>query len=188
MKKIMFVAAMVLLGSVGFAASIAVPWFVDTVETDVGFPVSKDTSVGYVYLKSNADVVLTCSISYYTPDGDLIGPFPPNNTFTINPKAAIAFRPTANDPAPSAGGPAGGQEGAAGLLVPNRPRSVDTATPIPGTQVINRGGNGSITIEWEAPAGTPADKGKALIQGSYVGLSKQGSALVSYGHLLPPGI
>ncbi|MBW7864555.1 MAG: hypothetical protein H3C30_09110 [Candidatus Hydrogenedentes bacterium] len=188
MKKVLFVMAMVLLGGASFAASIAVPWFYDELETDVGYPLAKNTSVGYVYLKSNADVTLVCTIGYYNGDGDFLGPFAPLNTFTIAPKSALAFRPCANDPSLAAGGTAGGQEGGQGVLVPNRPRSVDTVTPIPGTNVVDRRRNGSITIEWEAPAGTPADKGKSLIQGSYVGVGRQDNVVVSYGHLLPSGV
>ncbi len=191
MKKVMFVMAMVLLGGASFAASIAVPWFYDELATNVGYPIGTDTSVGYVYLKSNADDVLVCTISYYNADGDFLGPFAPLNTFTIAPKSALAFRPSADDPSPATGLPnatPGGQEGSQGVKVPNRPRSADASTPIPGTSVIDTRRNGSITIEWEAPAGTPAEKGKSLVQGSYVGVGRAGNVVVSYGHLLPAGI
>ena len=191
MKKVMFAMALVLVGGAAFAASVAIPWFADALTTNVGYPVNTDTFVGLVYLKSNADVQLTCTIGYYNADGDFLGPFAPNNTFTIAPQSALAFRPTANDPTTTAdpvNGTSGGQEGGQGVLVPNRPRSVDTATPIPGTTVIDRKINGSITVSWEIPAGYDAEKGAKLIQGAVVGQARAGAAIVSYGYLLPPGL
>lgn len=188
MKKLMFAMALVLIGGAAFAASVAIPWFADATNTGVGYPVNQDTFVSLVYLKSNADVELVCSIAYYNGNGDFLGPFAPNNTFSIAPQSALSFRPTATDPTVSFGGIAGGQEAGQGLAVPNRPRSVDTATPIPGTTVIDRGINGSITVSWEIPAGYDADKGSKLVQGTVVGQARSGAAIVSYGYLLPPGL
>ena len=188
MKKLMFAMALVLIGGAAFAASVAIPWFADDISTGVGYPVNKNTYVGLVYLKSNADVPLVCSISYYNGNGDLLGPFFPKNTFSIAPMSALAFRPTSTDPTPLFGGIPGGQEAGQGLAVPNRPRSVDTLTPVEGTTVIDRGFNGSISISWEIPAGYDAEKGSKLIQGAVVGQARADAAIVSYGYLLPPGL
>ncbi len=187
MKKLMFAMALVLIGGAAFAASCAIPWFADSDVTGVGYPLSKDTFVSLVYLKSNADVPLVCTIAYYNPDGDFLGPFAPNNTFSIAPQSALSFRPTANDPTVPFGGIAGGQEGGQGVVVPNRPRSVGGA-PIPGTTVVDTRINGSITVGWEIPAGYDAEKGAKLIQGAVVGQARAGAAIVSYGYLLPPGL
>lgn len=187
MKKLMFAMALVLIGGAAFAASVAIPWFADATNTGVGYPVNQNTFVSLVYLKSNADVPLVCTISYYNPDGDFLGPFAPLNTFSIAPQSALAFRPTANDPTAAIGGIAGGQEGGQGVLVPNRPRSVD-GQPIPGTTVVDSRINGSITVSWEIPAGYDAEKGAKLIQGAVIGQGRADAAIVSYGYLLPPGL
>ena len=188
MKKVMFAMALVLVGGAAFAASVAIPWYADALKTGVGYPVNTDTFVSLVYLKSNADVPLTCTIGYYNAAGDFLGPFAPNNTFLIAPQSALAFRPTANDPTVPFGGIAGGQEEGQGLAVPNRPRSKDSNTPIDGTTVLDQKINGSITISWEIPAGYDAEKGTKLIQGSVVGQARAGAAVVSYGYQIPPGL
>ena len=187
MKKLMFAMALVLIGGAAFAASVAVPWFADATNTGVGYPVNQNTYVGLIYLKSNADVPLVCSISYYNGNGDLLGPFAPANTFSIAPMSALSFRPVANDPTPLFGGIPGGQEVGQGLGVPNRPRS-EEGQPIPGTTVVDSALTGSITISWEIPAGYDAEKGAKLIQGAVVGQARADAAVVSYGYLLPPGL
>lgn len=174
MKKLGFLAMMVALGGVAFASSLAVPWFVDNAPAACNNPPNlPGGEMGIVTLKSNVDRVMTCAITYYNSAGERLGPDAPNNTFTIAPMSALAFRPVANDP-----GTAGGQEGAQGLLVPNRPMGVVTPTYPSGDNKKN----GSITIMWD---GDPTD-----IQGQYAyfNTSTANQMNSSYGHLLPPGV
>ncbi len=186
MKKASFVLIM-LVGSIAFASSLSIPWYVDNAPTDNGLPPSKDGGLSLIYLKSTVNRVLTCEIAYYNEGGAFLGPQAPNNTFTIQPLAALGFRPVADDPIlgltglTGAAGTAGGQEGAAGVLVPNRPRSVGGAA-IPGTTVIDTKKNGSITISWSGVGAEATD-----LQGSQMAWAKGGTTVVSFSHLLPPG-
>lgn len=188
MRKLSFAALLVLVGTgVAFASSLAIPWFADNAPVANGIPGKKTGGTNLVYLKSNVDTTLTCYITYYTADGYCIGPFPPNNSFTIAPKSALAFRPCAYDPGPAVPdiGVVGGQEGSQGLAVPDRPRSPDTSTPIPGTSVIDTNTNGSATIEWQ---GGPSDVQGANTNFVTVVNADGSKVTMSYGHLLPPGM
>jgi hypothetical protein len=179
MKKLSVVLIM-LVGGIAFASSLSIPWYVDGAPVNTGLPPTQDGAFSLIYLKSTVDTVLTCEIAYYNANGDFLGPQAPNNTFTIAPKSALGFRPVANDPNGTLpGGTAGGQEGAQGVLVPNRPKSVDASTPIPGTTVIDQKKNGSITIQWTGDA--------TDVQGSQQAWAKGGATVVSFSHLLPPG-
>ncbi len=179
MKKLSVVAIM-LVGSMAFAASLSIPWYVDNAPVGNGLPPTGNGSLSLIYLKSTVDTVLTCEIAYYNENGVYLGPAAPNNTFTIQPKAALGFRPVATDGNLTvAGGTAAGQEGAAGYAVPNRPRGADATTPITGTTILDTKKNGSITIQW---AGSATD-----VQGSQNAYACSGSAIVSFSHLLPPG-
>ena len=193
MKKMSLVLIM-LVGSIAFASSLSIPWYVDNAPVNTGLPPAADGGLSLIYLKSTVDRVLTCEIAYYNADGVLLGPQPPLNTFTIQPKAALGFRPVADDPiagltSPWGGsGTAGGQEGAAGVAVPNRPRSANASTVIPGTTVTDTKKNGSITISWSGVGSEATD-----LQGSQMAWAKGTDAtdkritLVSFSHLLPPG-
>ena len=166
MKKLTIIAVVLAMGvSVGFASSLKVPWFVDNAPAGA-FPSSVDNrSHGVITLSSNRSDLLVCSIRYYNAGGDDLGPEAPDNTFTIAPLSALAFRPVVDDP----GSVTGGMEGAQGLLVPNRPRDVDTKK------------NGSCTIEW---VGDISD-----VQGQVAYFNKVDANLtMSYAHLLPSGI
>lgn len=198
MKKTTVVLIM-LVGSIAFASSLSIPWYVDSLITDTSIPPKVDSNVALIYLKSTVDRVLTCEIAYYNADGAYLGPNPNAinpatgkawvNTFTIQPKAALGFRPVADDPVAGitspwgATGSNGGQEGAAGVAVPNRPRSVGTAT-IPGSNpaVVDVKKNGSITISWSGVGSEATD-----LQGSQMAWQKGNATLVSFSHLLPPG-
>ncbi len=82
----------------------------------------------------------------------------------------------------------GGQEGIQGLLVPNRPRSADTTTPIPGTNppTIDRKKNGSIVIEW---IGGTAQDVQGMVAYYQTNIATDGQVItMSYAHLLPPGL
>ncbi len=193
MKKASVVLIM-LVGSIAFASSLSIPWYVDNAAANCGFPPTVDNGVSLIYLKSTVSRVLTCEIAYYNEKGEKLGPQPPLNTFTIQPMAALGFRPVADDPISGltspwgATGTQGGQEGAAGVAVPNRPRSANSSTVIPGTNVIDTKKNGSITISWFGVGSEPTD-----LQGSQMAWSKSTNTttgavtLVSFSHLLPPG-
>lgn len=182
MKKLSVVAIM-LVGSIAFASSLSIPWYVDNAAPGIGLPPTPGTAgaLSLIYLKSTVDHVLTCEIAYYNENGQFLGPVSPNNTFSIQPKAALGFRPVATDGnSLIPGGLPAGQEGAAGYAVPNRPRSVDTTTPTPGTTVIDSKKNGSITVQWTGDA--------TDVQGSQEAYSASAAgAIVSFSHLLPPG-
>lgn len=204
MKKLSVFALLVVVGtSVAVAASLAVPWFVDNAAAKNGIPGAAKGVTGIVTLKSNRTDTVTCSIAYFTQEGYFLGPLAPDNTFTIAPLSALAFRPVVSDPDPTVGPDglptttpntdnAGGQEGYQGWKVPDRPKSVSGA-PIPGSddgqgnEVIDTKSNGSCTISWIG--------GAQDIQGqvAYFQTAEQtvGSTTqhltMSYAHLLPPG-
>ena len=210
MKKLSVFALLVVCGtSLAVAASLAVPWFVDNAAAKNNLPGVNSGETGIVFLKSNRTDTVVCTIAYYSAEGWFLGPDGlegRKNTFSINPLSALAFRPTIEDPdgtvcgtsgnwrpcVPADGTPnIGGLEGLQGVNVPDRPRSVDTATPIPGSddgqgnEVIDRKKNGSIVISWQG--------GDKDVQGqvSYYATVKEanGSRItLSTAHLLPPGI
>ena len=166
MKKLTIIAVVLAMGvSVGFASSLKVPWFVDNA-APASFPsVQAGRAHGVITLASNRTDAVTCAITYYSAEGAELGPYSPVNTFEIDPLSALAFRPVADDP----GSVPGGMESEKALLVPNRPRDVDTKK------------NGSCTVEW---VGDPTD-----IQGQVSYMWANGTTLqtMSYAHLLPPG-
>lgn len=169
MKKLgLVMSVMVVLAGLAYASSIAIPWFADNAPVDSGWPpkpaIDRNQVVTLIYLKNNTDDVVTAEITYFSQDGVNLGPEFPANTFSISPKASISFRPVAVDPDGSVtGGTVGGLEGAEAVLVPDRPRDVDTKK------------NGSATVSW---VGGPTD-----LQGM---VATAGNA-ISYAHLLPPG-
>ena len=175
MKKISIVAVATLaLAGIACASSIGVPWFVDNAPLLSGYPPSSGT-LGLVYLHNNTAVNITAEILYINSTGDLLGPWYPDNQFVVPANATVAFRPVMDD--------LGGQESATAAAIPNRPRSVDSSTPIPGSiaadgsgEVIDTKSNGSCSISW---TGDPTD-----IQGMGLTLGTGG---MSYAYLLPPG-
>lgn len=190
MKKLSVVAVALMLGTgIAVASSLAIPWFVDTAPRFNGIPGAQDGVTGLIYLKSNVDEELTCYITYYNQEGVNLGPEAPDNSFTIAPLSALAFRPSVKDPSPECTtawatglgldpavyvGQAGGQEGQQGVLVPIRPQGVDPKK------------NGSCVIEWFGA-------GDQAVQGTYVffqtrTLGDGSKVTMSYGHLLPPGL
>jgi hypothetical protein len=209
MKKFAIAAITVAASAtMAVASSLSVPWFVDGAGA-AGLTPGNGTIgvgsgvVGIVTLKSNVPQLLTLSIEYFSPGGDSLGPQAPYNTFTINPRSALAFRPVVVDPFISADGIvvrdpvtgveapvvgiSTGLEDVQGVQVPKRPRSANATTPIIGhpTGLIDFPGfNGSITVTWQ---GGPQD-----VQGQVVYFRTQNQpdgqkVTISYGHLLPPG-
>lgn len=188
--------------SVALASSLSIPWFFDNAPAGNGLPGKANGATNLVYLKSNVDTTLVCSIEYYNGRGEWLGPPAPYNTFTIAPKSALAFRPSVLDPAvsgsivrlnPATGQPEtitfnampGAQEGAQGVRVPDRPQSPDANTPIAWAGIVDTAKNGSAVISW---VGGPND-----IQGANTNfvtvIEPNGSRVtLSYGHLLPPGV
>jgi hypothetical protein len=176
MKKLVIIAALVMVG-VGFAyaSSLSVPWFVDSkTVTSAGLPPTLKGVIGLIYLHNNSADPTTCAITYYSENGDAMGPDASANTFTIIGNATISFRPVATDPNSAPGG----QESAASLLVPNRPLT----TAIGGAS--GNKGNGSAVISWLGSSG--------IVQGIYVQCQNvDGGAtgrVIEFGTLLPPGI
>lgn len=200
MKKLGLIAMVAVFGvSVAFGASLSVPWYVDNADAAAGVPPTVRVTA-LVYLKSNVEDTLTLSIEYFNEDGAFLGPPAPNNTFTIAPNSALAFRPVAEDPntrieSDGQGGyipttdpdgindaNAGGQEGLQGVVVPDRPRGDD----LPGSDdgsgglVSDSSKNGSITVTWQ---GEPTD-----VQGTVQQFqtTPDGKSF-SFAYLLPPG-
>lgn len=190
MKKFAVVAIALVLGtSIAVASSIAIPWFVDNAPRFNGVPGAASGVTGLINLKNNVDEELVCYITYYSSEGVRLGPEAPNNSFAIAPLSALAFRPVEKDPDASCDaawvaangldpavyqGQNGGQEGRQGVLVPVRPRNVDTKR------------NGSCVIEWFG-------HGPDAVQGNFTyfqtTVNQDGSKVtMSYGHLLPPGV
>ena len=193
MRKLAVFAILVVVGaSVAVASSLSVPWFVDNVAAGNGIPSSDNGVTGIVTLKSNVTDVLVCTIEYYNQDGFFLGPLEPVNTFTINPLSGCAFRPTIDDPAPGITSPwggvgqAGGQESNQGAAVPNRPRSPDTDTVIPGSrdadglEFVDTKKNGALVVGWIG--------GDQDIQGNVCYYQRASNLTMSYAHLLPPGM
>lgn len=204
MKKFMLVALLLAVGvSFAFASSVKVPWFVDTRTANVGNPPTNGSFLGLVYVTSNSDSDLTCSIKYYNAAGQevatsaaaqyLAGPYPNGyagdayasdaNTFKIPALASIAFRPVADDDPTTTSGL---QEGGVGRLVPNR-----GLTLIDGVTADTRA-NGSLVISWvdgdvTGPAAAAPDK---AVQGAFESVKANAGdgRIIAYGHLLPPGI
>ncbi len=205
MRKISFAVAVVLVGTgIALASSLAIPWFADNAAAGSGIPGKTSGATNLVYLKSNVDTTLVCSITYYNADGVWLGPPAPYNTFTIAPRSALAFRPVLRDPDPTVSGtmvvldPAtgepqtiqlqgigGGQEGNQGVRVPDRPLSPDANTPIAWAGIVDTKKNGSAVIEW---IGGPNDVQGANTNFVTVIQADGSKVTMSYGHLLPPGI
>ncbi len=191
MKKTSMVLIM-LVGSIAFASSLSIPWYVDTAPVGTNLPPEESGGLALIYLKSTVDRVLTCEIAYYNSAGQKVGPFAPAvNTFTIQPMSALGFRPVADDPAAGLTSPWGhtgtnkGQEGIQAMKVPNRPFSPDTSTAIPNSGgIIDVRKNGSITISWTGPEAAPTDIQGSMMSWNY---NKATGVLVSFSHLLPPG-
>jgi hypothetical protein len=172
MKKLIGLAVLVAAGA-AFAASLSVPWFVDTPQTNCGFPpLDQAATVGLVYLHNNQTGTIVCQIAYFTQDGYPLGPLAPANTFTIPTASTMAFRPVVSDMY-DATHPLG-QESPVSVLVPNRPK----VASLPG----GTKNNGSMVVTW---VGKPTD-----VQGIYVqstNVSGVNGRIAHWGTLLPPG-
>lgn len=175
MKKLTVVAIMALVGSVAFASTLSVPWFVDNAPVNVGIPSSADGTTGIVTLHNNLSTNVTCAIAYYTQNGASIGPSPAaGNTFVIPALSSVAFRPYQDDP--SAAETPYGQESEVARAIPNRPRGTENGN--------DNKKNGSLVISW---VGHPqAVQGTCCLYGR---VTQDGTKLISnYSHLLPPGL
>lgn len=169
MKKLGILALTAVFCASVYASSLAVPWFVDNAPAGNFVPGKANGVTGVIILKSNRTDTLTCSIAYFSAEGQELGPFAPDNTFEIAPLSSLSFRPVENDPSSTPGG----QEGAAAVLVPDRPRNVDTKK------------NGSATISW---VGGPSDvQGLVTYFQTSTAPSDNSAVTFSYGSVLPPG-
>ena len=184
MKKASVLVAMLMVGAcVAYASSIAVPWFIDDPTTVApGYPPSTSVMT-LIYLNNTTADTIEFEILYFNDSGVELGPYYPNNTFTIPPKASVGFRPCAIDPTPGTTGTyvdyngveipftgaVGGQESLTAAVIPNRPQGVPE-------DLSTWTGNGSATISW---TGDPSD-----VQGMVVSLGGGWAEGVCYAHLL----
>jgi hypothetical protein len=176
MKKLAIVAvAMTLITGMGFASSIAIPWFVDFAphEPGTGLPPASGVA-SVVFLKNNTGEAITARIEYFTATGNAIGPNSheaggPGNSFSIAALASVAARLGGTDTTSEAS--------PGGADIPNRPL---------GTGGGNDGKkNGSARITWIGDAG---DIQGAIQAWDASGRSSAGVAAVfGYAHLLPAG-
>ena len=176
MKKLIVVTLMLSIAGIAFASSLAIPWFSDNAPAACGLPPTTKGVVSTIFLKNNMDAVKVCAITYFTQSGLNIGPPSPGNTFAIQPKASLAFRPCTYDPI-SLGG---GEDDTAGALAPDRPPWGNSSLITTGEDPAKK--NGSAVIQWVG--------GTSDVQGSFVWIQSARTALlqVSYAHLLPPGL
>ena len=181
MKKLIVVTLMLSIAGIAFASSLAIPWFADqATKVATRVPPQQAASLGFIYLKNNTASELTCSIEYFTAAGTGVGPPSPGNTFTIDPKASIAFRPCASDPSTV---PGGQENVASGWLVPDRPpfgNSSDIVMPGNDDKI-----NGSAVVTWLG--GDTDVQGMLLAIQSSLQPDSTILKVMSYAHLLPPG-
>ena len=177
MKKMAIMALVLTMGfMVGVeanAATVGIPWFVDTAGTGVRIPATDGGVTTLVYLNSSAAVDTTCMITYYSQDGVDIGPLT-NNTFVIPAKSTVAFRPVADDPASVTGG----QESEVARLVPNRP--LGTAGGNDNKK------NGSASVQYDDANGKITGKSESYRHAlADPNDSAKGYATLSYAYTLP---
>ena len=119
MKKFVFLGLVLAVGtSMAFAASISVPWFLDSAAlgaNPLGLADPAPGQMTFITLMNTTASDLTCAIEYFDQDGASIGPAS-NNTFSLSPNAATAFRPGINDTI---------NESTSAQAVPNRPDTGD---------------------------------------------------------------
>ena len=179
MKKVYMLGMMVVLAACfAYAASLSVPWFVDSAGTPGKVPLVTTGVLGLVYLHNNLNEVVLCEIKYYSSIGHFMGPVGPDrNTFEIPALSTVAFRPCKDDPATSLGG----QESPIAVLVPNRP------TVAPGGEVWEKDAvpNGAIVISWTT--GGASDVQGIVLQCQNADGGNNGR-LTQWGTLLPPGV
>ncbi len=164
---------LVLVGaSVAFASSLGIPWFADVAAPGSGWPPVEGTGPAtIIYLKNNTPDIIECEILYFNAAGMELGPYGEDATFEVQPNASLAFRPVQYDPNTE---PGGQEDPASGLLVPDRPMGEDSPEPDGGRP------NGSAVISWQ---GGPND-----IQGMIATTGYGKGGMLSYAHLLPPGL
>jgi hypothetical protein len=171
MKKVAILALMLAMGlsMQAGAASIGIPWFVDSASTGVRIPPTNGTTTTIIYLNNNSNSPVECAIAYFDQEGNALGPVT-NNTFELPANATVAFRPVADDPATVPGG----QESAVARTVPNRPQGATFANN--GSARItydDQGGTVRITGKsetWQHRIADPADasKGYATLNSAYL--------------------
>ncbi|MBI1319904.1 MAG: DUF5011 domain-containing protein [Candidatus Hydrogenedens sp.] len=101
-------------------------WFVDNATAGAPFPPSATSAVfpsTTLYSLMNLGAAGSAAIAYYNAEGMQLGPVGNDAAFELDVLETAYFRPVQNDPDSS-----GGIENAVGLLVPDRPRDVDTKT------------------------------------------------------------
>jgi hypothetical protein len=186
MKKLTFTAVVLMIGTVAFASSLGIPWFVDNCAPGQGSPPSgvnhKGSSATIIFLKNNTAAAVPCTIRYFDQDGLDLGPNgPTDNTFVIPALSAVAFRPVADDPAlDQAGTTVIGTEADTGRAVPNRPLD-------PGPVKKK---NGSCVINWPGDASHSSDvQGYAVTYENYfASIGGAQTKALAWAYLLPAGV
>ena len=189
MKKV-FVITLLAVGSVALAASLSVPWFVDSPNAAIGGNPPGE-AVGLVALHNNLSDPISCSIKYFAADGTpltggdttdrlyVLGAAGVANTFIIPGDSTVQFRPVADDPSGAVptdvhpDGDSSGQESATGVVVPNRPRFTSAAS------AFTNKANGALVVSWIVGG----DVTVSSVQGRYTEVG----AGASIGYLLPGG-
>jgi hypothetical protein len=193
MKKLTFTALVLMIGTVAFASTLGIPWYVDNAAPNGSAPpIGKVAGSAYgqaaiVFLKNTTTADLPCTIMYYNMAGEELGPFgasttgnpaDKDNTFYIPASAAVAFRPVQNDTA---------VEPPLGLAIPNRPAIGAPAGSSSGLTNIH---NGSIVISWEGSGANDVQGYAVTYQNWWSGTGTAATTTRSLGwaYLLPPGV
>ena len=174
MKKLTFTALVLMIGTVAFASTLGIPWYVDNgAPNGASPPIGKAAAGSYgqctmIFLKNNTGDALPCTIMYYSAEGAELGPFGTtsinkDNTFSIPANAAVAFRPVQDDPAAEP----------AGRAIPNRPAG---------------GANGSIVISWEGTTATDVQGYAVSYQNWYNTAGTATTRSLGWAYLLPTGV
>jgi len=176
MKKVYMLGMVLAMAACfAYAASLSVPWFVDSAPAATGLPPGEKV-MGIVYLHNNLEDDIVCSIEYYTADGIYLGPEAPDpTTFEIPALSTVGFRPVASDPNTVGGG----QETDVAMAIPNRP-TIDASWNPNGKAKPN----GSLVVKWTT--GGANDVQGMVLQTQNVDGTTTGR-LMQWGTLLPPG-
>lgn len=155
MKKVMLVT--LLMGGLAFAASLNVPFFLDTNTVDT-YPPPAGTALtavnGFIGLHNNTGSPIVITVTYRRANG--VDITPAANTFSLSADTSVSWTPVTNLPS---------TEGV-GAGVPNAS----------GTSIYA----GSATISW---SGNVDDIQGRYVQVE----NFSGAGLAGFGHLLPPG-
>lgn len=177
MKKVYTIGMVLMMAATfAYAASLAVPWFVDNSGVPGKLPPVTTGILSLIYLHNNLEDDVVCEIAYYSATGHFMGPVAPDpTTFTIPALSTVAFRPCKDDPSS-----AGGQEAAVAQLIPNRPTVAPDAY-----QTGDEKPNGAIVIRWTTGG---ANDVQGIVLSTQNADGGAAGRLMQWGTLLPPGV